>query len=297
MFLPAKTRDYLGPVTNTRIWDSFDLREDDIILSTPPKCGTTWSQAILMMLIQGEAVTDRPIWRESVWLDCGFRDQAELKRLVDTETRRRCIKSHTPFDGLPYSEHVTYITVFRHPIDVHFSMMQHVRNMNADILDFLLCDGSEAAFARFLNSHRNDTGTDDLTLDSVLHHYRSFAKWAHLPNVHFAHYADLTAYLPSEVARYAQIIGSDISSNMAQAIAEAASFGSMKSLTRRELDGTNAGGAFAVPSSFFDSATSNKWEGRLSDAQLAAYHTRFAELATPEEIAFLENGRSGQHRG
>jgi aryl sulfotransferase len=75
---PARTRDYVGPVTDTRTWDSFALRPGDIILSTPPKCGTTWSQAILMMLLEGAAVTDRPIWRESTWLDCGFRDQQRL---------------------------------------------------------------------------------------------------------------------------------------------------------------------------------------------------------------------------
>jgi len=70
--VPKRIKDYIGPVTDTRIWNEFALRPGDIVLSTPPKCGTTWSQALLTMLLHGEAVTDRPIWRDSLWLDCGL---------------------------------------------------------------------------------------------------------------------------------------------------------------------------------------------------------------------------------
>ena len=96
---PSRSRDYVGPVADTRIWDGFDLRPDDVILSTPPKCGTTWSQAIIMMLLHGRTEGGRAVWRDSLWLDCGFRDQADLKARVDAQTHRRCIKSHTPMDG------------------------------------------------------------------------------------------------------------------------------------------------------------------------------------------------------
>jgi aryl sulfotransferase len=38
------------------VWDSarregFELRPDDIVISTPPKCGTTWTQMICALLI------------------------------------------------------------------------------------------------------------------------------------------------------------------------------------------------------------------------------------------------------
>ncbi len=35
--LPIRSRDYLGPCTNTEIWDQFQLRSGDVVLSTPPK--------------------------------------------------------------------------------------------------------------------------------------------------------------------------------------------------------------------------------------------------------------------
>src|SRR5207249_1477157 len=39
-------------IDNTR-WDGFAFREGDIIISTPAKCGTTWTQTICALSIFG----------------------------------------------------------------------------------------------------------------------------------------------------------------------------------------------------------------------------------------------------
>ncbi len=36
---------------DSRRWDGFEFRADDIVISTPPKCGTTWTQMITALLI------------------------------------------------------------------------------------------------------------------------------------------------------------------------------------------------------------------------------------------------------
>jgi hypothetical protein len=83
--LPMRTRDDNVLVTDTRVWNHFELRRGDIILSTPPTCGTTWSTAILMMLRNGKADSDRLTWQDSLWPDCGFRDQP-VKADLDART-------------------------------------------------------------------------------------------------------------------------------------------------------------------------------------------------------------------
>ncbi|WP_227267405.1 sulfotransferase domain-containing protein [Roseobacter weihaiensis] len=286
---PARTCDYIGPVTDTQIWDAFALRSDDIILSTPPKCGTTWSQAIIMMLIHGRAETDRPVWYDSHWLDCGFRDQVVTKGLLDDQTHRRCIKSHTPFDGIPFDPDVTYLTVYRHPIDVHFSLQKHVENMVSDILDFMYPGSPGAAFERFLTAPASRAGTDDLSLASLVHHYRSFRAWSQLPNVHCFHYADLRRNTPGTIKRYAAAMNMTVSDTFVDEIAQASSFSSMKEVTRHNQRSAGKG-AFVDETKFFDSASSNKWQGRLTEQEMKDYHARFAELATPAEIAWLERG-------
>lgn len=41
---------YVGRAYDSARWAGFDPRPDDII-STPPKCGTTWTQMICALLI------------------------------------------------------------------------------------------------------------------------------------------------------------------------------------------------------------------------------------------------------
>jgi hypothetical protein len=45
---------------------------------------------------------------------------------------RRFIKTHTPLDGVPRRDEVTYIAVIRHPLDVALSNADHFENEHAE---------------------------------------------------------------------------------------------------------------------------------------------------------------------
>ena len=47
-------RRYEATMYDSNRWDGFELRLGDIIISTPPKCGTTWTQMICALLILQE---------------------------------------------------------------------------------------------------------------------------------------------------------------------------------------------------------------------------------------------------
>ena len=47
-------RRYEASMYDSNRWDGFELRPGDIIISTPPKCGTTWTQMICALLILQE---------------------------------------------------------------------------------------------------------------------------------------------------------------------------------------------------------------------------------------------------
>lgn len=48
---PERTHRYQNSVMNTDRWDAYQPRQDDIIITTSYKAGTTWLQAICAALV------------------------------------------------------------------------------------------------------------------------------------------------------------------------------------------------------------------------------------------------------
>src|SRR6266581_3812515 len=65
-------RRYEASMYDSNRWDGFELRPGDIIISTPPKCGTTWTQMICALLILQEPELPLPLDTLSPWIDMGL---------------------------------------------------------------------------------------------------------------------------------------------------------------------------------------------------------------------------------
>ena len=283
-----RLRDYLGPVTNTDIWDDFELRSNDVIVCTPPKCGTTWTLNIVMMLIHGRVVPDAGNRDDAPWLDCAFRDRPAIAAKQTAVTRRRCIKTHTPMDGISYAAEPTYIVVYRHPVDALFSFRSHIEIMKdpGGLRDLFPADVN-AGFSRFLDGPLTETGTDDLTVSSIIHHYQQARARPKNGNVHFFHYADMSRDLHGQISRLADILRIDLSRETLAALTDANTFASMRKVAEASEMRFHETSPFVDQAKFFASGTSNKWEGRLSDEDLARYAKRCASLLSPEDAAWL----------
>jgi hypothetical protein len=123
---------YVGRAYDSARWAGFDPRPEDIIISTPPKCGTTWTQMICALLIlQTPELPDR-LSNLSPWLDTLTRSRKEVVALLDAQAHRRFVKTHTPLPGIPLREGVTYICIGRDPRDVALSRDDHLANMDWD---------------------------------------------------------------------------------------------------------------------------------------------------------------------
>src|SRR5262245_17481694 len=90
---------YRSLVDDSARWDGFEFRAGDIVITTPKKCGTTWTQMLCALLIFDGPVFPEPLERLSPWLDMCNRSIDEVRAALAGQTHRRFIKTHTPLDG------------------------------------------------------------------------------------------------------------------------------------------------------------------------------------------------------
>src|SRR6476660_7616371 len=106
-------RRYRSFINDSGRWDGFALRDGDIIISTPSKCGTTWMQMICALLIFRTPDLPASLATLSPWVDMLTRPVDDVVRDLESQTHRRFMKTHTPLDGIPDHPGVTYIHVAR----------------------------------------------------------------------------------------------------------------------------------------------------------------------------------------
>src|SRR3954469_17072504 len=121
-------RRYTSPDEDSTRWDGFAFRDDDIVISTRTKSGTTWMQMICALLVFQTPDLPAPLADLSPWLDWDVEPVHDVRARADAQQHRRFLKTHTPLDGFPLDERVTYIVVVRHPLDVAVSTYHHLEN-------------------------------------------------------------------------------------------------------------------------------------------------------------------------
>lgn len=71
MLIQSPTREYQTWIFDSRRWQRYNPRPDDMIIATYPKCGTAWMQRIVGLLIF-QSTEPKPIMQISVWIDRRF---------------------------------------------------------------------------------------------------------------------------------------------------------------------------------------------------------------------------------
>src|SRR5262245_39165996 len=127
---PRKTRELRHRLVDSTIWNEFSFRDDDIVIATYAKSGTTWVQQIVGQLLTG-GDENLAVWEESPWLEFRLRPQAERLAAIEAQTHRRFIKSHLPVDALVFSPTAKYLYIGRDGRDVVWSLYNHLSSGNA----------------------------------------------------------------------------------------------------------------------------------------------------------------------
>ena len=289
-------------------WEGFRFRPGDIVVSTPPKCGTTWTQMLCALLIFDTTTFDRPMARISPWLDMLTRPLDSVVADLEAQGHRRFIKTHTPLDGLPFDERATYLCVGRDPRDVTLSWDHHRDNMDLEVLlaqraaavglDDLAELGPppppplEDPVERFAAWVEGGAAAGP-SLAQILHHFATFWEQREAANVALFHYGDLSADLCGQLRRLSQVLGIEVTDARIEELAGAATFERMKARAT-ELAPNSDQGFWVSTEAFFNRGSSGRWRHLLDEDGLARYEARVAELAPPDLAAWAHHGWLGE---
>lgn len=301
METPRRTRTYRSHHLDSTRWDHITLRPGDVIVATSMKAGTTWMQRIMSLLVFGSAPLPAPLLSLSPWVDSGFqtREPQAVAADLDAQRHRRFLKSHLPFDALPYDPDVRYVYVGRDTRDVFMSVFNHYSGYSDLTLSLLDAAGGALGPMPRCPSTERELWTQWMTRSffewehdgwpfwSHHHHAASFWPFRDLPNVLFVHYAELLRDLEGQMRRVATFTDVDVREESWPALVAAARFDAMKRDASRDdsLRLAFDGGA----DRFFNKGTNGRWRDVLTDDDLLLYEAAATRL-DPDLRMWLEEG-------
>ncbi|MEO1193961.1 MAG: sulfotransferase domain-containing protein [Pseudomonadota bacterium] len=306
MLIRPAQRHYRNWNQDSARWEHFRPRAGDIIISTYPKCGTTWTQTIVSLLIFQDA-TPRPVLDIAPWFDQrGVEPLDALLGRLEAQRHRRFLKSHLPLDGLPLWSEIRYIHTARDGRDALLSFHHHELGLADAVLDASDRIGlADLALGRPYPRMPEDPAegfhrwlTQGLAPDSDGLPYMSFfgfeRSWwdeRDRPNVLLLHYNDLKADLEREMRRIATFLEITVLEALWPQLVQAARFQTMRA-QGDALMGKAAAGFKGGGSHFFNKGENGRWRGAFRDEDLDLYQEKLTDCLPPEAAAWLQNGRS-----
>ena len=292
--LPQKTRELHNHHFDSTVWNDFRFRDDDVIVATYGKSGTTWMQQIVGQLIFGgdENVN---LAEMSPWLDLRIPPAPEKLALLDAQTHRRFVKTHLPVDALVFSPKAKYIYIGRDGRDVVWSFYNHLATANDTFFEAINetpgrvgppLDRVDMDVVAFF---RRWLAEDGYPMWSLWENMKSWWAIRDLPNVMLVHFNDLKRDLEGGMRAIASFLEIDVPEDRWPALLEYCSFGYMKAHAEKSapLGGVLwEGGA----QSFINKGTNGRWRDLLSEDDVRAYETRALKELGPDCARWLAEG-------
>ncbi|KAI0145426.1 P-loop containing nucleoside triphosphate hydrolase protein [Xylariaceae sp. FL1272] len=232
--LPVKTREFQNHHMDSRVWNDFKFRPDDIIISSWPKSGTTWVQQIVSQLLNS-GNPDVATNAVSPWVE--MRLIPDVLKSLDDQKDRRFMKTHLPIDALVWSPEAKYIFVARDPRDAIWSLHNHM--FNATDFFYQMTNDTPGRIGPACNRPSEDPR--ELFLEFLKDdespnfpspfwdHMRGWLAARNQPNVLLVHFNDLKANLEDEMRRMAKFLAlSELSMDQWDAAVQHCTFPWMK---------------------------------------------------------------------
>jgi aryl sulfotransferase len=298
-------REYRTFVADSRRWAGFKPRPDDIVIATYPKCGTTWMQQIVSLLLNKSA-EPRTLPHLAGWLEMRtLTTHEEGLAAVEREPSPRSIKCHMPFDGIPVFDEIKYIHVARDGRDACMSYHNHCLAFTPQALANQDRIGlADPALGRtvprphpdprqfFLSWIGNGVQNDETDGEPYISYFnleRTYWDARDRRNLLLVHYNDLKADLSGEMARVAAFMGIEIPESLWPDLIAAAGFDAMKQAGDILLP--HAGRNWEGGSQrFLYKGTNNRWRDVLTAEDIVLYERKLESALPPDGAHWLTHG-------
>ena len=297
---PRKTRELRNHHFDSSIWNEFSFRDDDIVIATYAKSGTTWTQQIVAQLLFGGDPA-LPVAELSPWLDLRVPPKAVKLSAVEAQTHRRILKTHLPVDALVFSPRARYLYIVRDARDVVWSLYNHHAHANAAW--YMALNDTPGRVGAPIEPPPSDIRQywrDWLDLDGhpfwpFWENVRSWWAIRTLPNVMLLHFGNLKRDMPGQMRRIAGFLDISVDEARWPAIVEYCGFDWMK---KNATYSAPLGGAFwdGGAETFINKGVNGRWAGTLTRADCAEYEARAERELGAECAHWLANGDSPRQR-
>ena len=294
--LPRKTRNLHNHHMDSTVWDDVRYRDDDIVIATYAKSGTTWVQQIVGQLIFNGA-EGVPVAELSPWVDLRIPPKHVKLPALEEQRHRRFLKTHLPVDALVFSPDAKYIYVARDGRDVVFSLYNHHAMANENWYG-ALNDTPGLVGARIEPPPASICQYFNDWLEGDCYPFWSFwdnvASWwdiRNLPNVMLVHFNELKRDLSGQIRRIASFLDIEIDGQHWPAIFEHCGFDYMKAHAAHvvPLGGSLWNGGAKT---FMHKGTNARWRDVLSPEEIARYEQVALEKLGVECATWLETGNT-----
>ena len=292
--LPQKTREFHNHHFDSTVWNDFSFRDDDIIIGTYAKSGTTWVQQIVSQLLFAGA-ENLEVAEMSPWVDLRVPPKEEKLAALEAQAHRRFLKTHLPVDALVFSDKVKYIYIGRDGRDVVWSMYNHHANANDKWYEILNdtpgrvgppIERPTESVVQYFNEWLNGDG---YPWWPFWENIRSWWEIRELPNVYLLHFGNLKRDMPGEIRKIAAFLEIPVDEDRWQDILLHCSFDYMKANATKSVP---LGGLFwdGGAQTFINKGVNGRWKDMLSREEVERYE-RVAEEQLGKDCArWLKTG-------
>ena len=288
----APTEGVVIPRMSPEQWQalkSFPLQQDDVIISSYPRSGSTWTQHTVRLLRNGGKDDGINLDDAVPWLEVLGTPKGNMMNLnpqaVEQLVPPRSMKTHLPYHmtpgGLPHTTGTKYIYIIRNPKDVcvsfwHFGQTQIKKFQSGDDQSGAGPIPWDLFFTDFMEAKNGGS-----IYGGWLNHVLGWWKHKDAPNILFLRYETVKKEPYKTVQTIAKFMGmKDVTDEYVETVVGNSSFDSMSmnsSVNNRKKDGAS----FAIQ--FLRKGIIGDWKNHFTAAQNATFEENFGKI-------FEENG-------